>query len=145
MPRYNYVCHTCGTELTKGLGRQPTNEEILGSAEQPGAVFETEYLFAATKKQIHEATECPMCGGHDTEKTLLGNNQHFYMKGYGWLDRAGIKRDMNLHRLIHDEQGDPYAEHRVPGEVDDLATRLRKGVQKKPQVFDTKTKTKNDT
>lgn len=140
--RYNYICYDCRNKLTEScqqsLGRDPTDEEILGSAESPGAVFETAHPINASEDEIYEATECPMCGGHNTDKTFLGTRIHAYTKGYGWEDRSGIRRDMNLHRLIHDESGDPYAEHRVPGEVDDLASRLRKGPQKKPQHFDVK-------
>lgn len=136
MPRYNYLCYDCGNKLEEKLGREPTNQELLGSQESPGAVFETIHSMDASKKEIFEASECPMCGGHNTEKTCIEGKQHFYNKGYGWLDKSGIKRDMNLHRLTEHSDGDPYAEHRVPGEVDDLAHRLAKGPQKKPKVYD---------
>lgn len=60
-----------------------------------------------------------------------------YVKGNGYLDRAGCKRDMNLHKLTND---DPYRRYRQRGEADDLKHRLRKGGKFNPnsKTFTTK-------
>lgn len=66
------------------------------------------------------------CGGK-TERLIRFGGEVF-TKGYGWLDRSGVKRDRDLHTLLNN---DPYAVHRVPGEKSDLAERLRKGGKRK--------------
>jgi hypothetical protein len=47
-----------------------------------------------------------------------------YIRGNGWLDKEGRRRDMHLWKLKND---DPYANMRERGEADDMATRLRRG------------------
>lgn len=140
--RYNYICYDCKNKITEEVGREPTSEELLGTEDTPGAVFETCHGMSADEDEIYEASECPMCDSHNTEKTQLGANAAYvYSKGYGWLDRRGIKRDMNLCKLTED---DPYKQYRVAGEVDDLTTRLKKGPQTKQKIFDTKPKSSDD-
>ena len=133
MPNYVYICYDCLKNLEEKLGRESSDAEKVGNEETPGAVFETVYSMEATKDEIYAATECPMCEGHTTEQTMIDCDPTFYNEGYGWHDRSGIRRDMNLHSI---ETDDPYKEHRVAGEADDLKSRLKKGPQKKSIVFD---------
>lgn len=109
--RYNYQCEDCSTE------RKPL-------------VFEV-------KHGMHEkpVVTCPKCGKHNTAITFIGvTPPPFYVRGYGWLDVKGRRRDMNLHKLVND---DPYKNMRQPGEKDDLAHKLRKGgkFNSKPKIF----------
>ena len=83
-----------------------------------------------TEKELHEAIECPRCGGHNCEKTFYGTNITSYTRGYGYLDRKGAKRDMNRYKL---NMEDPYAPYRVPGEVDHINNQLNKEGQHDPK------------
>lgn len=74
--------------------------------------------------------ECPQCKSVKKVERAFITAPIFYTKGYGWLDKEGRRRDMNLYKLIHD---DPYAKMRQPGEKDDLAQRLRKGGKHNPK------------
>lgn len=97
--RYDYFCNRCSN-----------NEQQL--------CFETTHGMNEKPK-----VKCPKCGETDTEVAFL-TVPISYIRGYGWLDVRGRRRDMNLHKLVND---DPYANMRQPGEADDLATKLRRG------------------
>jgi putative FmdB family regulatory protein len=47
-----------------------------------------------------------------------------YVRGYGWCDKKGAKRDMNLWKLKNE---DPYAKIRPPGDKSDLEHKLTQG------------------
>jgi len=101
VPRYNYLC---------------SNSKC-------------EHLFEVVHR-MHETPEikCPKCSCK-AEHTLMGQNISVYVRGDGIVkDRAGAKRDMDLYHLTCN---DPYAVHRVPGEKDELANRLRRGGKKR--------------
>lgn len=127
MPTYFAACKDCAEKLQKKLKkekREQTNAEY-----EELVLFETFYMLSATEDEIKEAMTCPRCNGTNTETTLYGcGNVIMYVRGNGYLDRAGCQRDMHLHHLTTD---DPYADMRVPGEVDDLKERLRRGGHKK--------------
>lgn len=74
--------------------------------------------------------KCPLCGKTNCERALL-DNPVSYTRGYGWLDKRGRNRDMNLHKLVND---DPYGHMRETGEADDLANRLRTGGKEKKRL-----------
>lgn len=124
MPRYNYMCCDCEREVENLKGSALTHDELLD------VIFETSHQMSPTVDELAEAKICPRCQGSNTEKTLIGTSQICYVKGNGYLDKAGCKRDMNLLKL---QREDPYAEYREPGEVDDLTNRLRKGGQHDPK------------
>jgi hypothetical protein len=73
--------------------------------------------------------KCPQCNGIKTHVTFI-SVPVTYIRGYGWLDKAGRRRDMNLYKLIND---DPYNHMREKGEKDDLANKLRKGGKFNPK------------
>lgn len=93
MPTYHYKCQKC--ELI--------HEEFHHMREEP-------------------SISCPNCG-EKCSKTLEGMNLTTYTRGYGYCDRKGCKRDMNLHTL---RNNDPYAQHRVNNEQDYIADNLKK-------------------
>ena len=73
---------------------------------------------------------CPECSGNNTKK-LLGIETS-YVRGYGFLDKAGAKRDMDLHKMV--SGNDPYKESRKPGDSSDLILRLQKSKEKNKQA-----------
>lgn len=78
--------------------------------------------------------ECPSCGGRNLSKVL--GMETSYIRGYGYKDKKGAKRDMDLHTMITGK--DPYKEHRRMGEKRDIITKLQKG-----REHDTRPKTIN--
>ena len=84
-----------------------------------------------TEKELLEARECPRCSSTNCEKTMYGTDHHSFIRGYGFLDKAGAKRDMNRFKLNND---DPYGEYRVAGEVDHIDTQLKKGGKHDPKT-----------
>jgi hypothetical protein len=132
MPRYNYVCNSCRRQAEEIKG-SPLDETELWEV-----VFETSHAMEPTDKELAYARECPRCEGVDTAKTYLGLQIHGWVRGYGYLDRAGCHRDMNLHKLTGTDEDtgrstDPYAEMRTPGEVDDLKAKLQRGGRHDPK------------
>jgi rRNA maturation protein Nop10 len=73
--------------------------------------------------------KCPNCGGLKTQIAFLSTPMT-YIRGYGYMDKEGRRRDMNLFKLQND---DPYKKYRAPGEKDDLAHRLRRGGKHNPK------------
>ncbi len=67
---------------------------------------------------------CPKCKKTNTEITFVGTEAIFYIRGNGYLDVKGRRRDMHLYKLMND---DPYKGMRQPGDKEDLANKLRKG------------------
>ena len=117
MPRYNYLCKDCDEKANKQFGEDITQEQF-----EEHVLFETSHAMEPSEAELAEAKKCPRCGGTDCEICIYGTEIHSYIRGYGWLDKNGIRRDMNLFKLTSD---DPYAKYRVAGEVDDMAQKLR--------------------
>jgi len=65
---------------------------------------------------------CPLCGGDRTRKVF--GIETSYIRGYGFTDKAGVKRDMDLHAMMTGQ--DPYKEHRKMGEARDVITNLQR-------------------
>lgn len=97
--RYDYKCNDC-------------------SNQEEWVVFEVQHSIKQQPKII-----CPECKGSNCERAILSTPES-WTRGYGWLDKGGRRRDMNL---FHLENKDPYGHMRQKGEADDLANRLRKG------------------
>lgn len=125
MPLYNYLCNDCEQRAVAIKGSSLTHDELLE------VIFETSHMMNPTKQELTAARVCPRCNGQNTIKTMLGTNVVCYVRGNGYLDKVGCHRDMNLHKLMTD---DPYVGMREPGEVDDLANKLRKSGQHNPHT-----------
>ena len=133
MPRYNYICNDCRIEAESIKGSPLTDEELLDEI-----IFETSHAMNPTEVELKCARECPRCEKINTERTYLGVSISSYVRGYGYLDREGCHRDMNLYKLTStdDETGlttDPYADMREPGEVDELKIKLKRGGKHNPK------------
>ncbi len=127
MPTFYVACKKCEKKLERRLKkeqRERTKEEY-----EELVLFETEYGFTATEAEIAEAMTCPRCNSQECEKTLHGYNHIFYVRGNGYLDREGCRRDMNLHKLTTD---DPYKNMRVAGEVDEMKAKFKRAGQHNP-------------
>lgn len=129
MPLYDYVCLDCIET------KQLTDEN------RDQATFETRHGFEPSKAELKASTQCPHCDSQNTVRAL-SHEFTFYMKGKAWLDRPGMKRDMDMSKLTtKDENGksnDPYLEHRVPGEADHIVHTLKEKNKKQTKkiVFD---------
>lgn len=135
MTNYNYHCHDC-QEIAFEQHADKLFEGNDGQLQLPAelyeelVLFETSHSMQPSEQELHEATECPRCHGHNCEKTFYGVQIHGYVRGYGWLDRAGVKRDMHRYTLANN---DPYAQYRVSGEVEHIDTQLKKEGQRNPK------------
>lgn len=132
MPKYNYQCNSCLARAEEIKGSKLTDDELHE------VIFETSHSMEPSDKELTYARECPVCEGIDTAKTYVGIQFTTYVRGYGYLDRAGCQRDMNLRKLtgVDEDTGkttDPYAEMRSPGEVEDLKARLQRGGRHDPK------------
>ena len=133
MPRYNYICNDCLTNAAREVGRE------LADAELGALIFEVIYTFTATDAQKKAVSQCPTCEGYNTKITIF-EAPAYRVRGHNWEEfrrenKGAMQRDMALHQL-HDE--DPYGYMRKPGEVSDLADKIRSGARKQSQakVFD---------
>jgi hypothetical protein len=134
MPRYDYICNTCENKLKSDLNRDLTDVEYL-----EGAMFETSHSINPTDEELKSAAECPRCLGIDCRKSLMNVKITSYIRGNGYLDVAGARRDMNKYNLLND---DPYKAYRQPGEVDDIKNKLEKAGKHDPKtkVYDVSVK-----
>lgn len=128
MAWYNYECVTCRAQAEQIKGAELTSDE------EWEIIYETSHPMEPTTAQLTAALICPKCGGGEAVRTLKGHEPICYVRGNGYLDKAGCYRDMNLHKLVTE---DPYAEMREPGEADDLKLRLQRGGQQiiRPRYF----------
>jgi len=129
MASFFVICRACENKLRRQLKKQKRQDCTQQEYEEL-VLFETEHSINADAAEVAEAMICPRCDGTECEKTFYGYNTIGYIRGNGYLDKAGCHRDMNLHRL---ETEDPYGEMRQPGEVDDLKGRLKRAGQHDPK------------
>ena len=125
MARYDYYCLACKEAAEEIKGAPLTRDE------EWEVIYETSHPMEPTKKELKAALVCPRCGSNKAERCYRNINAICYIRGNGYLDRAGCHRDMNLHKLVND---DPYAEMREPGEAEDLKLRLQRGGQHNPRT-----------
>lgn len=104
--RYDYMCKICSTK-----------KKLF--------VFETSHGMTEKPK-----IKCPKCSGVDTEIAFL-TTPVSYIRGQGWLDVSGRRRDMNLWKLQND---DPYKRMRQRGEKDDMVNKLKRGGKHNPKT-----------
>jgi hypothetical protein len=111
-----------------------TGEEHTDESYESNVLYETSHGMNPTQQQLSEACICPRCKSGQAERTLHGSSFTTYVRGYGWMDKSGVHRDMHTHTL---ENQDPYKQYRQPGEVQQIKETLRKKGKKdsKPQHF----------
>jgi len=126
MPHYDYACLDCEKLASNKLERELTPNEY-----DELVLFETSHSMSPTASELIEAKTCPRCGGINCERSFKNCNISAYVKGNGYLDKSGAKRDMNVFHLTQD---DPYAEYRQSGEVDDMKAKLKRGGQHDPKT-----------
>ena len=126
MPFYDYACSDCEEAAQADLERELSSEEY-----DEMVLFETTHSMNPSKKELKEATLCPRCNGNNCSKSLKNTNARGYIRGNGFLDRAGARRDMHLYHLTQD---DPYSEYRQPGEVDDMKIKLKRAGTHDPKT-----------
>jgi len=138
MPRYNYICHRCEKKVSAEF-----KGEIPAEVFEERVLFETSHSMNPTPEELAKAVICPRCKSKKCTLTVYGTNTHGYIKGYGWADRQGITRDMNLHKLQND---DPYAQYRESGEADHIENELKKKGRHDPKTkyFRTSSPTESD-
>ena len=76
---------------------------------------------------------CPVCGGSDIRQVM--GLEASYVRGYGFADKKGVKRDMDIHTMTTGR--DPYQEHRQMGESREVVRKLQKSRErdKKPKTI----------
>lgn len=136
MPRYNYECLTCKDRAYKEKAiylviNNSGDKELPLDLYEELVLFETIHSINADDEELRLAVECPRCGGRECSRTVYGSNIVSFIKGYGFLDKAGARRDMNRYKLATD---DPYAQYRVPGEVEHIDSTLKKQGQHDPKT-----------
>ena len=119
MPDYIYRCLDCEKKFIEDNDGKSSSQEEYDSK----VLFETVHRMQATDEELKDALKCPRCGKSKAERFYGYDNVIAYIRGNGFLDRAGAKRDMHLHTL---ETRDPYAEMRQPGEVDELKSKIKR-------------------
>lgn len=144
MPQYVYACLDCEKRArrkhrSKLIHSENGPAELPQDLYEPLVLFETSHGMNPSPAELLEATECPRCKGHNAKRSFDNTVIHSYVRGYGYLDRAGAKRDMNkFHLMEKDDKGkplDPYLEHRMPGEADHIKSTLDKQGKHNPKTI----------
>lgn len=115
MADFIVLCIDC-SDKARPLFDQMSDEEVAEAT-----LFRTSHRVTAGEDEIKKAMVCPRCNGSNCVKTFIGYDVIGYVRGDGYLDKKGAKRDMHLYHLT---MNDPYSQYRVPGEVDHLKTQL---------------------
>lgn len=121
MPVYVYKCLECENSYKSKIDSQVLEETIDGYESE--VLFETSHSMNPEESELERALICPRCQSRNAEKTLYGQNLTTFIRGYGYLDKAGISRDRNIYTL---ENKDPYAQYRQSGEKEHIKDTLVK-------------------
>jgi len=116
MPNYIYICKDCVSKHNPQELEEMSQDEFGASV-----LFETFHSMEPSEEELQESVICPRCKGKNCEKHYAGTAIHSYMRGYGWKDYSGARRDMDRYHLTNQ---DKYSEHRVTGEQDHINTKL---------------------
>lgn len=122
---YQYVCDDC---LRAIAGREPADIPVEQYNELLGRLsFPVNHTITENPQIV-----CPKCGGQHTRK--VPRMDCSYVRGYGYMDKKGVKNDMNLHLL--QTGADPYAKHRNVGDQGELVRKLQKQRRHTPKTRD---------
>lgn len=124
MPNYVYECLDCIKSSSVPV------EEMCQEQLEQDILYEARHSMDPSKDELYKACECPRCGSHNAKRVYYGYDITTYTRGYGFLDKAGARRDMNMYKLTTD---DPYGQYREAGEVDDIKDRLQRGGKHNPK------------
>lgn len=121
MPVYVYECLDCASKFDlDAIDTETYESEVL---------YEAKHSINPTDSELESACVCPRCKGSKRKQVYYGYNVAGYVKGDGFLDVRGAKRDMHQYNLT---VNDPYGQYRVAGEVDDLKNKFKKMGQHNP-------------
>jgi len=121
---YIYICLDCEQKaIQAGIGEKTESYPEL-------VLYETSHPMVPSDQELLDAVVCPRCGSTKGEKSFHDYNIQCYIRGNGFLDRAGTRRDMDIHTIT---KNDPFAEHRVSGEVDQVVSDMRKADKHNPK------------
>lgn len=131
MPHYVYACNDCSVSYEKSVEEGVENST---EAYEASVLFETSHRMNPTQAELDLALVCPRCKSTNATRTMHGAGFTTYVRGYGWLDKNGVARDMHTHKLMND---DPYAQYRQSGETNQIKETLQKKGKKQvnPQYF----------
>jgi len=104
--KYHYICIDC-IESKTGT---PIHDLPVG------------LFYQIRNETAFVADVCPECGGDNVRKVF--GIETSYVRGYGFVDKKGTKRDMDLHAMS--TGNDPYGEHRKVGESREVITNLQR-------------------
>lgn len=105
----HYICINC-IEAAAGKPVSDLSVEEFNK-------FKSELAFTGTDPDV-----CPECNGTKVNKVI--GIETSYVRGYGYADKKGTKRDMDLHAMSTGK--DPYKEHRKMGESRAVITALQR-------------------
>jgi predicted nucleic acid-binding Zn ribbon protein len=126
MPTYNYRCtKECTIEDLKKA--KETVSKPLMAAKSGELVWEETHPMSKNPK-----IKCPLCNAKAVKTFLCTTMPEHYIRGNGYLDKAGCRRDMDLFKLQKGE--DPYGHMRQPGEVDHIKDTLKRGGKHNPKT-----------
>lgn len=106
MTKNIYICVDCIKSLTGKV---------------PGDLSVNDFKAICSKYSFSNC-KCPKCGSNNIQK-IFGFGVS-YIKGYGFADKKGVKRDMDMHVMATNR--DPYSSHRKMGEKRDVIRKLQK-------------------
>jgi len=123
--RYNYAC-TRGCKYDDYIKSNQASDMCLIVVKSGDLVWEETHGM-----KEDPPIQCPLCG-EKAAKTMQGMGMPVsYIRGNGYLDRAGCLRDMNLYKMENNQ--DPYASMRQPGEADEVKDKLRRAGKHNPK------------
>jgi hypothetical protein len=117
MAKYIHICKSCCAKA--GINLATANMEQFQKASSEFS-FETD---------VAENAACPVCESFDCHRMPAFSAA--YVRGYGFMDKKGMKNDMNLYHL---QNKDPYAAHRTATDKRDLESRIRRSKDFKPKT-----------
>lgn len=121
MTSYNYQC-TGGCTIRDYIEKPVPVFEIFVNANVED--YKNEPFVWEVSHSIMEdpVIKCPICAVVSS-RTLAGCKISGYIKGNGYLDKAGVRREMNRRTLI---EADPYASIRPDGDKEDMLKKIDK-------------------
>lgn len=124
MPNYVYECLNCIKKLGSKI------DSLTDEQYEAEVLYEAKHSMDPSEEELTKACECPRCNSKKARRVYWGYDITTYTRGYGYLDKAGATRDMNVYKLTQD---DPYKEYREAGEADDIKHKLQRQGQHNPK------------